>query len=38
MKKWQIKMTIVLGSLLLVFAIGFVLCNFIYRYRLAEIV
>ena len=30
MKKWQMTMTIVLGSLLVVFAVGFVICEFIF--------
>ena len=30
MKKWQITLTIVGGSLVLLFAVGFVMCNFIY--------
>jgi hypothetical protein len=30
MKKWQITLTVGLGSLLLLFAVGFVFCNLIY--------
>lgn len=30
MKKWQITLSAILGSLLLIFAIGFVMCNFIF--------
>jgi len=30
MKKWQITLTIVLGAVLVVFAVGFVMCNFIF--------
>jgi len=30
MKKWQITLTIVLSSLLLLFGVGFVMCNFVF--------
>jgi hypothetical protein len=30
MKKWQIALTAVLGTLLVLFAIGFVMCNFVF--------
>ena len=30
MKKWQITLTVVLGSLFLLFAVGFTLCEFVY--------
>jgi hypothetical protein len=30
MKKWQIALIAVFGSLLLMFAVGFVLCTFVF--------
>jgi hypothetical protein len=30
MKKWQIALTVVLGSFLLLFVTGFVICNFVF--------
>jgi len=30
MKKWQIALSIVLGSVLLLFGVGFIMCNFIF--------
>jgi len=30
MKKWQITLIIIGGSLVLLFAVGFVMCNFIF--------
>ena len=30
MKKWQIALSIVLGSVLFLFGVGFIMCNFIF--------
>lgn len=30
MKKWQITLTAVCGSFMVLFAVGYIMCNFIY--------
>ncbi len=30
MKRWQITLTVVLGSLVALFGVGFVMCNFVF--------